>query len=79
MNIAIYPLTSRLHDQQAIESATKLFLDSLGISLDALCDDFDSFGSHSLDLLYVRTGGTENISRSCYPGSHNKPSGHSTC
>ena len=67
MNIAIYPLTSRLHDQQAIESATKQFLDSLGISLDALCDDFDSFGSHSIDLLYVRTGGTENIFKELLP------------
>ena len=61
MNIAIYTLTSALHDAQAIQAATKEFLGSLSIEYDFKDDDFSDYGTHALDLIYVRTGGTEGI------------------
>lgn len=61
MNIAIYTLTSALHDAQAIQAATKEFLGSLSIEYDFKDDNFSDYGTHALDLIYVRTGGTEGI------------------
>ncbi|MBR6285309.1 MAG: hypothetical protein IKR25_13615 [Muribaculaceae bacterium] len=59
MNTAIYTLTSVLHDAAAIDSATTMFLDKLGLSHECLLSEFATYGSHALDLIYVRTGGTE--------------------
>lgn len=61
MDIAIYTLTSELHDEQAVSAVTRDFLGSLGIEYDFKGSDFADYGSHALDLLYVRTGGTEGI------------------
>lgn len=61
MNIAIYTLTSELHDEQTVNAVTKDFLDSLQISYDFKGSDFKEYGKHVLDLIYVRTGGTEGI------------------
>ncbi len=61
MKIAIYALTSALHDEEAVASVTKAFLGSLGIDYEWRGDDFSDYGSHALDLIYVRTGGTEGI------------------
>ena len=59
MNTAIHTLTSVLHDAAAVDSATTMFLDKLGLSHECLLSDFATYGSHALDLIYVRTGGTE--------------------
>ena len=59
--IAIYTLTSPLHDEQAVAAVTQEFLDSLQIEYDFRGEDFSDFGSHTLDLIYVRTGGTEGL------------------
>ncbi|MBR1803953.1 MAG: hypothetical protein IJ775_03495 [Muribaculaceae bacterium] len=68
MDIAIYPLTSPLHDQTAVDVSTHQFLDSLGLSQSELVQNgFADFGSHSLDLIYVRTGGTEGIFKELLP------------
>ena len=61
MNIAIYTLTSELHDEQAINAVTKDFLGSLGIDYEMKGTDYTDYGTHALDLIYVRTGGTEGI------------------
>ncbi|MBQ9657081.1 MAG: hypothetical protein IJ841_07225 [Prevotella sp.] len=58
---AIYTLTSELHDEQAVGSMTSEFLSSLHIEFDFLGSDYASYGTHALDLIYVRTGGTEGI------------------
>ena len=58
-DIAIYTLTSPLHDEKEINTATQAFLSSLGIEYDLKGDDFSEYGSHTLDLIYIRTGGTE--------------------
>ena len=71
MNIAIYTLTSPLHDELAVNAVSNGFLrsveDALGQSLDFCGSDFCAFGSHDLDLIYVRTGGTEGLFREVLP------------
>ena len=60
-NIAIYTLTSELHDEAAVGTVTKEFLGSLGITYEFRGNDYADYGSHTLSLIYVRTGGTEGI------------------
>lgn len=59
--IAIYTLTSALHDEAAVSTVTREFLGSPGIEYDFLGANFSDYGSHALNLIYVRTGGTEGI------------------
>lgn len=59
--IAFYTLTSALHDEAAVSTVTREFLGSLGIEYDFLGADFSDYGSRALNLIYVRTGGTEGI------------------
>ena len=66
-NIALYTLTSELHDAQAVSAATREFLDSLGIAFDCHEADYTTYGSAPLSLIYVRTGGTEGIFRQLLP------------
>ena len=67
MNIAIYTLTSELHDEHAVSAATQEFLASLGVDYDFRGSDYSDYGSHAIDLIYVRTGGTEGIFKSLLP------------
>ena len=67
MDIAIYTLTSELHDERSVEALTKDFLGSLGIEFDYKGSDYADFGKHSLSLIYVRTGGTEGIFKRLLP------------
>ena len=60
-SIAIYTLTSELHDEGAVAAVTQEFLTSLHIKYDMRGSDYSEYGSHALDLIYVRTGGTEGI------------------
>ena len=66
MNIAIYTLTSELHDEKAVGSVTREFLNSLNMEYELKDNDYSDYGQHALDLIYVRTGGTEGISKDCY-------------
>jgi len=67
MTIAIYTLTSELHDEQAVGAVTQEFLNSLDITYELKGSDYADYGSHSLDLIYVRTGGTEGIFKRLLP------------
>lgn len=67
MSIAIYPLTSALHDPQAVTALTQEFLSSLGLPFELKDNDFADYGSHDLDLIFVRTGGTEGIFKRLMP------------
>ena len=67
MNVAIYTLTSTLHDPQAIDTLTKEFLTSLNVPYILKGDDFSDYGSHDLNLIFVRTGGTEGIFQQMMP------------
>ena len=61
MSIAIYTLTSELHDEQSVGAVTQAFLNSLDITYEFKGSNYADYGTHSLDLIYVRTGGTEGI------------------
>ena len=67
MNIAVYTLTSALHDPQAVDTLTKEFLTPLNVPYILKGDDFSDYGSHDLNLIFVRTGGTEGIFQQMMP------------
>ena len=60
-HISIYTLTSKLHDEQSIAAVTKEFLDSLNLEFTLKGADYSDYGTSALNLIYVRTGGTEDI------------------
>ena len=60
-SIAIYTLTSELHDENAVGDVMKEFLGSLSMDYDYRAGDYTDYGSHTLSLIYVCTGGTEGI------------------
>ncbi len=72
MAIAIYTLTSELHDEQAVGAVTQEFLNSLDITYELKGSDYADYGNASLDLIYVRTGGTEGIFRRLLPALQEK-------
>ena len=66
--IAIYTLTSELHDEQAVGAVTNEFLSSLGIDYTLKGSDYTDYGNgEALSLIYVRTGGTEGIFKRLLP------------
>lgn len=66
---AIYTITSGLHDESEVSRLSDQFLS--GIFPDGNFEfrgsSFQDFGTHTLDLIYVRTGGAEGIFRSLLP------------
>ena len=64
---AIYTITSELHDEKTVGATTQAFLESLNIDYVMQGADFSTFGQHALDLIYVRTGGTEGIFKRLLP------------
>lgn len=71
MDISIYTLTSPLHDEQSVNASSQTFIQEieqhLGCSLNFVGPDFGSYGSSTLSLIYVRTGGTEGIFQEIFP------------
>ena len=67
--IAIYTITSSQHDETAVSALSDAFLKEIFPEGNFLMrgNDFSDFGSHSLDLIYVRTGGAEGIFKSLLP------------
>lgn len=59
--ISIYTLTSELHDEKAVDATTRQYLQGLGLEYRFCGGDFTDYGTDSLSLIYVRTGGTEGI------------------
>ena len=74
-NIAIYTLTSELHDEQSIRAVAEEFLGSLKVAFDLKGDNYSDYGSHALDLIYVCTGGTEGIFKRMFPELQKKQHG----
>ena len=60
-DIAIFTLTSPLHDPLSVANETEHFLAELGIDYELKNDSYDEYGKYLLNLIYVRTGGTEGI------------------
>lgn len=67
MNISIYTITSELHDKVAINQATKEFLGALDFEYDFNDSDYSTYGDADLNLIYVRTGGTEGVFKKIQP------------
>ena len=51
INTAIYTLTSELHDEMAVCSATKEFLDDLNIDFEFRDNDYSDYGSHPFNMV----------------------------
>lgn len=68
--IAIYTITSGLHDEESVRSISDSFLSEIFPTgkYDFRGADFGSFGEHPLNLIYVRTGGAEGIFKGLLPG-----------
>ena len=66
---AIYTITSGLHDEASVARLGEAFLGDVfpegGYVLRGA--DFSDFGTHALDLIYVRTGGAEGIFKQLLP------------
>ncbi len=67
MSIAIFTLTSDLHQESSVETMTGEFLSGLNFDYEYFGGNYASYGSHSLDLIFVRTGGTEGIFKTLLP------------
>lgn len=69
MSIAVYTITSGLHDEASVSRLSDAFLQGLFPKGDYLFRgaDFSDFGTHTLDLIYVRTGGAEGIFKALLP------------
>lgn len=65
--IAIYTLTSPLHDPASVLRSTEAFLAQLRLDCLFRDADYSDYGTHSLDVVYVRTGGTEGLFRQLLP------------
>jgi L-fucose isomerase-like protein len=66
---AVYTITSGLHDEASVARMSDEFLKGVFPEgdFDFRGADFTDFGTHNLDLIYVRTGGAEGIFRSLLP------------
>lgn len=67
MKTGIYTLTSDLHNESAVQAVTEEFLSGLGIEYDFKGADYSDFGAYALNLIFVRTGGTEGIFKKLLP------------
>ncbi len=69
MSIAVYTITSGLHDEASVSRLSDEFLKNVFPEGDFVFRgaDFSDFGTHTLDLIYVRTGGAEGIFKSLLP------------
>ncbi|MBR3406286.1 MAG: hypothetical protein IKG92_05260 [Bacteroidales bacterium] len=67
--IAVYTITSGLHNEESVARLSDEFL--AGVFPEGNYEfkgaDFSDFGTHDLDLIYVRTGGAEGIFKSLLP------------
>lgn len=70
MRIGHYTLTSPLHNEEAVNAVSAAFVSAIeaeaGFAFDFKGADFTDYGSHDLDLIYVRTGGTEGLFKEVY-------------
>jgi len=66
----LYTLTSGLHSEVIPDVSEESFIReivSAGVEFDFRGEDFSSYGSHDAELIYVRTGGTENAFKAVFP------------
>ena len=88
MKIGIYTLTSPLHDEKALNTASATFLEEIGENLESYAEgndsyelvfkgsDYSDFGTDDLDVIYVRTGGTEGLFKQIFDKVRTSESGY---
>ena len=71
MDIALYTLTSPLHNEEATNAASAEFISEIeahmGYGMDFRGPDFSEYGKCDLDIIFVRTGGTEGLFKEVFP------------
>ena len=67
MDIAVFSIVSDLHDPRIVEAVTHETLSALSVECDFMGDDFQSYGTHDLDIIMVCTGGTEGVFKRLLP------------
>ena len=66
----LYTLTSGLHEEVMPDASEESFIKEIaaaGADFDYCGEDFSPYGSHDAELIYVRTGGTENAFKELFP------------
>ena len=66
----LYTLTSGLHSEVMPDASEERFIREIavaGADFDFCGEDFSRYGSHDAELIYVRTGGTENAFKEVFP------------
>lgn len=66
----LYTLTSGLHSEVMPDASEERFIREIaaaGADFDFCGGDFSRYGSHDVELIYVRTGGTENAFNAVFP------------
>ena len=66
----LYTLTSGLHSEVMPDVSEERFIREIvaaGADFDFCGEDFSRYGSHDAELIYIRTGGTENAFKSVFP------------
>ena len=66
----LYTLTSGLHSEVMPDASEERFIRDImaaGTEFDFCGEDFSRYGSHDTELVYVRTGGTENAFKAVFP------------
>lgn len=71
MKIALYTLTSSLHDRNAVDALSLEFLSAieaiLGYKFDFRGDSFATYGQSDPDVIFIRTGGSEGLFKQVFP------------
>lgn len=67
MSIAVFSIVSELHDPKAVEQITSETLSALSVEYEFMGGDFQTYGSHDLDIIMVCTGGTEGVFKRLLP------------
>ena len=68
--VGLYTLTSGLHNEVIPDAYEEGFIKDIvaaGAEFDFCGEDFSRYGSHDAELIYVRTGGTENAFKAVFP------------
>ena len=66
----LYTLTSGLHNEVIPDVSEESFIREIvaaGAVFDFCGEDFSAYGSHDVELIYVRTGGTESAFKEVFP------------
>ncbi len=66
-DIAVYSLTSELHNEATLRAVSSKFLKGLSLESFYMGSNYEDYGKHQLNLIYVRTGGTEGIFKRMLP------------